>query len=745
MNHLVFTNLPPAWVLVLVILPLTCLLSANAYRLRRRAPVARRSAMTLRFLVLATALFLFFGPAWQRDRVESEPAPLAFLLDDSASMRIAEQPELPTRLAELQALLTSPLREQLEEDYQLQAWRFSERLAATPSDGSELTGSGQASALGQALESLLAEYRGQRMPDVVLFGDGRSNLGGSALDAADRLRTEGVKVHVVAFGQAEEAPDLVLERIQTPDLILAGDVGLFSLRLRATGSPIPSQAVVRLLDEVGNELDRTLVQDVDENGVNLVLSALLQAPGERRLVAEVLPVDGETATENNRLELSLTVKEVQVRVLFVEGKPRWEYRYLKDRLIRAERDVLLNCWLAEADRAFPQEHSRGTRSLLRLPVDANDLLDRFDLVILGDADPTRLTPDPLDGQRFLAGLAEFVEKGGGLLMLAGPQFNPQAYVGSPIEELLPVILGKEAPASNPLVHPMPPDPLRPHPVVLFSSDPRENEELWETSAPLWWYQPVERLRPGATAWLVNADHENRFGPHVLAASIFAPDGWVGWIGIDATWRWRFPGGERYVDRFWRSALRHLAATRLRGDFGRIRLDLDRSEVELGAFLQIEVRLLDDSFQPVVDEEGVPVFLEGAGRAADLRPVQDQPGIYRGRLRASAAGPARVYLTADGDPDSEAVASARFHVNLPSREMADTSQDHVLLTALSGRTGGMLLDVSDADRLLDTLDGRERVTRILNSSRDPLNPWPFLGLILGFAAAEWILRKRLNLS
>jgi len=716
-----------------------------AYRLRKRSRTARRFAMGLRLMLFATVLFLSFGPALQHDRVESEAAPLALLLDDSASMRMADQPGAPSRLTELQALLASPLREELESKYQLQAWRFGERLAATSTHGDELTGAGQASSLGNALEALLAEYRGRRMPDVVLFGDGRTNLGSDPLQAADRLRAEGVKLHIVAFGQAEQAPDLILERIQSPDLVLAGDVGLFSLRLRAGGSPLPKRAVVRLLDELGNELDRAEVQDLDENGVNLVLSALLQTPGERRLIAEVLPVAGETATDNNRLELSLTVKEVKVRVLYVEGKPRWEYRFIRDRLIRAERDVVVNLWLADADRSFPQEHSRATRPLLRLPVDTAALLDSFDLIILGDVDPTRLTPDPLDGQRFLSALSEFVKKGGGLLMLAGPMHNPRAYVGSPIEALLPVIIGKEPLPPKMQITPMPPDMQRPHPVVLFSSDPIENQNLWATSAKLEWYQPVERLRPGATAWLVNPDYSNQYGPHVIAASIFAPEGWVGWIGTDETWRWRFPGGERYVDRFWRSALRHLAATRLRGDHGRIRLDLDRTEVELGAFLQVEVRLLDDSFQPVVDEEGVALFLEGAGRAADLRPVADQPGIYRGRLRASTPGAARVYLTADGDPDSEAVASARFHVNLPSREMADTSQDRALLTALAGRTGGMLVDAASADSLLDTLDGRERVTRILNSSRKPLNPWPFLTLILLCAAAEWILRKRLNLS
>ncbi len=745
MNHLVFSHLPPAWVLGLVLLPLTLALAMLPYRHTGRPRRGLGFAALLRWVLLATTLFLCFGPALQQDRVVTEPAPLALLFDNSASMRSSDQSGGPTRLSQLQSLLQSPFRRQLEEHYQVQAWQFDDNFTSTATDAKQLQGDGQASALGDALQGLLAEYRGRRIPDVVLFSDGRNNFGSDPLLAADRLRAEGVRVHAVAFGQTAEAPDLILERVQTPDLVLAGDVALFSLRLRASGQPLPDHAVVRLLDELDNELDRTTVEDLGENGINFVLSALLQEPGERQLQAEVLPAPGEQATQNNRLQLSLTVKAVQVRVLYVEGKPRWEYRFLKDRLIRAERDVLLQCWLAEADRGFPQEHSRGSQALLRLPTEPAELLERFDLIILGDVDPAQMTPDPLDGQRFLSAVEEFVHKGGGLLMLAGPLHNPRAYLGTPIENMLPVVLGKEPPVPTSEVHPLPPDPLRPHPVVLFASNPQENLELWQTSAPLWWYQPVERLRPGATAWLVNPDRENRFGPHVLAASIYAPEGWVGWVGTDETWRWRFPGGEHYVDRFWRSALRHLAATRLRGDHGRIRLDLDRTELELGEFLQVEVRLLNDSFQPVVEEEGVPVFVEGAGKAALLHPVAEQPGIYRGRVRASAPGPARVYLTTDGEVDGEAIASARFHVHLPSREMANTAQDRELLIALCGRTGGQLLDWTEASQLLKTLDGREKVRRVLSSSRHPLSPWPFLAFLLGLAAAEWILRKRFHLS
>ena len=746
MTQLFFTDMPAAWVLWLVIAPAVIAFAAFAYRLRGRNRSTRRATTIFRVLLLALVIFLCLGPALRDDHVSTEPAPLALLLDDSASMSSVDGNDGLTRQQNLSALLGSPFREQLDDQYDLMAWQFAERLVATNPDGSQLNAAGQESAPGDALLALMAEYRGRRMLDVVLFSDGRSTSGVDLPEVSERLRNEGVKVHVVSYGNASAAPDLMLERIQTPDLVLAGDVALFSLRLRATGSNLPSEATVRLLDESGNVIgDSVLVQSPDENGVNLVLSAVLQEAGERTLTAEVIPVDGETAIDNNRITMSLTVKEVQVRVLYVEGGPRWEYRYLKDRLIRAERDISLSCWLAEADRNFTQEHSRDADSLLALPVEVDDLLENFDLVILGDADPTRLTPDPIDGQRFLASLAEFVEKGGGLLMLAGPKYNPSAYIGTPIEAMLPIIIGREDAVASKEYSPLPPDIQRPHPVVLFSSDPEQNRELWTTSAPLWWYSPVERLRPGAQAWLVNNAVENRFGPHVIAASIFAPEGWVGWIGTDETWRWRFPGGEKYVDRFWRSALRHLAITRLRGDHGRLRLDLDRTEVELGAFLQVEARLLDDSFQPVVSEEVVPLFLDDSGNTSMLSPVPDQPGIYRGRIRASSLGPARVFMTEDGDVDSEVIASARFNVHLSSREMANVSQDQVALAALASRTGGQLVPMDRANDLLDTLDGKNRVTRVISSAIRDLEAWPFLALFLVLAAAEWLLRKRMNLS
>ena len=742
---LVFASLPPAWVLGLVVAPAVVLLAWLAYRRPARARGLRRAAMALRVLLVAGAITLLLGPYLREDRTRTENAQLVLLYDDSASLQAEDGGTTGTRLQRLQALLASPFLTTLGERYTLRAWKFAERATSAAPDGSGLQGDGEATALGDALLAVLAEARGRQVPQVVAFSDGRVNLGTALPEAADRLRAEGARVHVVGLGSAAAAPDLVLERVQVPDLVLVGDVALFTLRVRGNGTGLPDNAVVRLRAEDGRVLDQAVVAAPDASGVNIVLGARLEQAGERRLVAEVEVAPRETATANNKLELALDVEDVRVRVLYVEERPRWEYGFLMQRLRRAERDVQLNCWLADAARGFAQEHSAGVAPLARLPLDSEELLANFDLVILGDADPQRLTGDPLDGQRFVNALSEFVRRGGGLLMLAGPRHNPVSYVGTALEPLLPVVIGREPQPSGEGFLPLPADPGRPHPTVLFDGDPQRNLELWQNSMPLWWFYPVERLRPGAQAWLVHDTATNAYGPYVIAAGGYAPEGWVGWVGSDETWRWRFPGGEIYVDRFWRSALRHLAATRLRGDQGRARLDVDRSVVELGEFLQVEARLLDDAYQPVVAEDGVAVFVEGSEQPVVLAPAPDRPGIFRGRVRAAAPGPALLYLPVDGDPDREFLASARFVVTLPSRETADISQDDAALAYLAEQTRGRKVQLEDAAELLDELDGSERVERLLSSQQRELPALPILLGLVALAGGEWLLRRRMNLS
>lgn len=758
--RLLFQVVPPAWVLGLVVAPAILALVFLAYARPRRSPGARRVLQGLRTALLALAVLLALGPFLRRSREHTEPAPLALLYDDSASLQRRDPlpPQARERLQQaglvvaaeprradlVQALASSAWRGTLEARYRLEAWRFAERLSPTAADGSGLEARGGATALGDALLALLGEHRGRRLPDVVLLSDGRSNRGTDSLAAADRLRTEGVRVHVVALGDPRPAPDLALERVQAPEVVLRGDEALFLLRLRGSGSGLPRQATVRLLDDRGRTLDQAAVAPA-EAGAQFALGARLEAPGIQRLAAVVEDLPEETARDNNRLELAVEVKDVKIRILYVDGTGRWEYRYLKNRLVRATGDFVARCWLADASPDFPQEASPGVERLRRVPTSAEELLENFDVVILGDADPAALDPDPRAGPRLLDALNAFVRRGGGLLLLAGPRHNPRALRGTALEPLLPVVPGEGAgPLAVPF-RPTPPDPSLPHPVTLLEQGPEASARIWRSLTPLWWYSPAERLRPGAQAWLVHPEVQTAEGPMVLAAGIPVPEGTVGWLGTDETWRWRDPDGERYLNRFWRALLRHLAAGRLRGAEGRARLDLDRSRVELGQSVTAEARLRDESYQPLLREEGVDAFLENRPNPVHLAPVPDQLGTYRGRFRPGEPGPGLLVLTADGRPESPPLATARFEVVLPSAEMRNTAQDAATLEALAARTGGTLVPAEGAFDLLQRLDGRERAVRTLGSQDSPLDGSFLLALFLLLGCGEWLLRKWINLS
>mgnify|MGYP004002414551 FL=1 len=739
MTELLFYLSPPAWVMALLVLPTLALFAFAAYRLPHPSLGARRVLIGLRLALLALVAILILGPHWRHSTTQDEPAPLAILADDSASMHRADV-EGQTRLSALKQLLASSWQSTLAERYDLSAYRFADDFQAMPLNGSALTGKGTATSIGQALDSMLTEFRGRSQPDVVLLSDGRSNSGTELTPMAARLAAEGIRVHSVAIGQSQAAPDFTLEPVRLPGRLLVDDDAQMTFRLRARGEALPTQAQVQLLDENGRVLDSTTLPTPNASGTLVHLQARVLEAGARVWLAKVTPAAKETALADNIVSVAIDPQAIRIRVLYVEGNPRWEYRYLKNRLLRANRNLDTHIWLSSASRDFPQECTSGLTPLTRLPTEATNLLDHWDVILLGDAHPETLSADPADGERFLSAVETFVKKGGGLLFLAGPGAGSTALQTGALGDLLPIQLDG---------HPAPTAPFRaqpaaagiPHPVSSLALDPEQTRQIWGEQAPLWWAAPSGALRPGARSWLVRTDAMGKEIP--VAASHRVPDGWVGWLGVDETWRWRFPQGERQLERFWRSAIRHLASTRLRGTDGRAQLQVDTQEPEVGSFLTVEARLLDPSWEPLQAPDGIPVFHDDL-EALLLQPVLDDPGVFRGQLRIMSPGPQSLRLTLNQTPSGETLASAAYTATLTSLENHNTALHAAALQELSQITGGTSVTLAQADALLLRLDGKERIQHVTSREDSPPSPWPLLFVFLLLATLEWALRRRWDL-
>mgnify|MGYP006277921483 CR=1 FL=1 len=294
-----------------------------------------------------------------------------------------------------------------------------------------------ASRLGQCLIDVLQAQRGRPTAAVVLLSDGVTTEGRTLAEAADLARRRHVPLYCIGVGADRPPRDLRLDDLVSDDVGFVGD--LFPFETRLTGSGYSGRSVrVRLVrtdsGAVLAEQTVTIPDDAESLPVRLAFRPKAQGELSLALVAESLP--GEATTENNRLVRTVTIREEKLRVLLVQAAPSYEYRYLKTLLQRQrqadgnrERAVELTTVLQEADPEYPAGDETAAATF---PAN-RDALFAYDVVVLGDADPRLLGTAALDN------LAAFVrERGGGLIVCAGPRFMPVAYRGTALSELLPV-------------------------------------------------------------------------------------------------------------------------------------------------------------------------------------------------------------------------------------------------------------------------------------------------------------------
>ncbi|HUR27321.1 MAG TPA: hypothetical protein VM509_03990 [Planctomycetota bacterium] len=777
-------DLPPAWVLVLVVAPLVFAVCWLGYRGERLSKAARFLLAGLRMGAIVTLLIVLFRPVLVERREDVQKAEVLVLLDDSASMRrkdaysgdepgrkVAEtlsgKPAAQTMRLELEeALLDKQLLPHLKSrGYVARPFRFAEGLApfspAPTEPGKELVvdhleGHGATTQLGDALSGVVAAHRGRHVTDVVVVSDGRSNAGVAALDGARAAMAAGIPVHTVLLGDARREKNVLIEIVEAPTTALEGDEIAVIVRVVGRGVDAGTRTSVALEELHADTATVAAEEELDLSDTGERATLLARAgpadprTGDRRFRVSVPPIEGETLLDDNALEFSVHVTPAKVRVLYVEGYPRWEYRRLKEMLKRADEKLEVSCMLMSASPDFPQETSRGLTPLTSVPTDRKELLENYDVVILGDVNPYTVSPDPARADEFMKSLREFVERGGGLLFLAGEHDDPRAFLRTPLEELLPVAVdASDENAVSMARLPWQPrleDPLVPHEIVRLSPDPQVNRRLWEDVGGLsgmYWFAPISRAKPGTQVLLRHPTLENSAGRYPLLVAGYFPSGRTLFVGFDESWRWCFHYGDTYHERFWRNAIRWLALGRLKSGDRRFRVEVARTTYTLGERAVVEARVLDEDYRPspVPKQEVIWSDPEGKETHVELPMVPGRNGVYRATLDAERLGAHRVWIENAG----ARVASADFEVSLPSLENQDPSPDPGLLRELAAITGGKAVELSGLRDLLAQFPGGEERREPISSRLDDVwDRWGTLWIALGLLAAEWILRKRWEL-
>ncbi len=779
-----FLDLPPAWIIALVIVPMVLGLCALVYR-NEGSTISNRARWIcggLRVLAFAMLFLFLFRPVFETYEVEVEKSVLPILLDGSSSMsrsdaysdvevagRLArlsglsgtEAVAATTRIDLMKAILSRPKTDPtqvLSERNEVRLYSFGDEVRSL-GDPADLRAEGHYTRLGNAIVEVQSEFssRGKRVAEMIILSDGRSNSGLDPAEAAERAALDGVRIVTVGVGDPNEPKNIEIRAVRAPDVALVNDDVGFEVVISSKGYEGRVTSLVLRTKGSENVLashEVTLTRDGRDQ--NEVLFWRPEREGEYDLEVCVVALSGEQFLDDNVRAHHLRVDPEEIKVLYVEAYPRWEYRFLKNILLRGK-NMRAQCLLLDADKDFIQESSDGTAALTSFPPTKNALFE-YDVVIIGDVDPYRIAPSVDESTLTLRYLKEFVEVGGGLIMLAGMLDNPRAYVGTLLEDVMPVVLGdadeERRMLSDGYIQPFRPrleNPLDPHEVVRLEKDLVKNRKLWEdpeVGLPAQeWYYPVRKAKGGAEVMLRHPVNANQFGNHVLMASTFYPSGRTMFIAFDSTWLWRKFYGDRYTERFWRAAIRYVALNKLRRTNKRFELLTDKSLYDINDAIQISARVKDLDFNPVALESYAVQLADEQGRVTpiELANIDPTEGLFEGTVRLGLPGSYQIWLEDWTARETGRLAPKSFRVEVPQHEWDDPVLERDALEAIAASTNGEYYGLDEFEGALASIEGDVRERKKGEPTREEL--WSSFAALLGFLGAislEWILRKKYNL-
>jgi uncharacterized membrane protein len=578
--------------------------------------------------------------------------------------------------------------------------------------------------------------------------DGGNNAGSDPIMAAKAARMEGVPVYTYGVGISSPKDIIVADIFIQSDVVFARDEVPISVRVRGQNLKGESaQLVLNFGGEKADEKTVTFTQDHDEQVISMKFTPATK--GAYDVVASIAPRPDETETRNNSVQRRLKVVDDKIKVLMVEQSPRWEFKYLMQQMLR-DRRVDLRVLLLEGDSGITK--GPNTPYLAEFPKTKVELNDKFDVLILGDVDPKTFTSDQLKN------INEFVSiAGGGLIMVAGRQFSPNAYANTPIDKMLPVELepGRSFTPSGPGADVFD-KPIRMeltakgarNGMLRLSSKEDESRRKWKELPPIYWAARVARAKPGAEALLVDADPAKAIRGEKMPIVAFQQyqRGQVIYVGTDNTWRWRRNKGDEFYITLWGQMIQRIATPHLLNS-KRTQLKTDKEQYVSGEKVTVYAWLYDTTYEPLTDPAVKGYYMPAAGESASraereviLRPVPDQRGMYKGEFIAPPAGSYQFYVDKPAEPEVK----RDFTVAESTVEFGDTAMNEQLLRDIATTTSGQFFREENIDKLPDAI--RLKNDRI---------GWPvemelwstklFFLLVVSVVTAEWILRKSAQLK
>lgn len=583
---------------------------------------------------------------------------------------------------------------------------------------------------------------------IVLFSDGQHNEGDSPVEAAKVLGGRQMPIYTVGFGTTAKPRDLAIIKVDAPDSVFSedrvrgqivlkddmppglpftarisdGDKVLWEQKLTTEDKSVRSVPFNFPLSDVVKERMKSEKQGVEISGVPLELKV------------SVSQVEGDREPGNNESMLRVRAVTQKRKILLLDGRPRWESRYIRNLFLRDEQWEM-NSVIAGASKGEPG-FQRGDKAD-QFPNDAA-LLNSYDVIIFGDVPHSVFHGDEMQWiQDFAA------KRGGAIVFIDGARGNLKDYEGTPIGPLLPVEW-KGKPVHGQIAKLIPTEQAQNLAAFTLAPEKAQNIETWQGLKPPHWLSGATVL-PGAEV-LVQAELEGNGGklPAVVSRPFGA--GRILYNAFDDSWRWRYEVADLYHVKYWNQIANWAGemAFAVRDKF--VSLDAGAITYRPGQSADVRVRLRDGEGRPVTNAVVDAVLTRDGKRVATIRlsPSENAGGLYTGKTAALDPGDYDVSVESVAISERDTKARTSFKVQpLETGELTQLSLNEDLLRQMSAASGGEYLREESIDRLLKLLaplsQGRvlEADTALWQSY------WWFVPIVL-LLTVEWIVRKRIGL-
>jgi uncharacterized membrane protein len=743
----------------------------------------------MKLVALALLLACILEPKWNKQSILPRANTIAIVLDNSESYDIAvsNSPGETRRSSALNALKSGEDQggwiAGLETQFQVQRFALGNQLNPLSTFAQTLPDTSQISPLSTALHHLKSRFTRKPLAAVILLTDGQSSI-----PIPDTVLEEFPPIYPIRPNVEFVPPDLALDDIQITLSQFEDAPVTVQAKLKAKGFE-GRQVAISLLNPEGDVLEKQTKEITFEGttpAIRFQFNPKTTGLAFYKLKLEEVTKEKEKALEeatsaNNETLLTIEQPSQPFRVLYLSGRPNWEYKFLH-RALQDEEKLhlvgLIRVAKKEARFDFRGRSGESSNPLFRGFKDENtgeeEQYDEPVLIRLNTRDQDELINgfpkteeelfpyhalilDDIESSFFRFEqhtlLENYVSKrGGGLMVLGGLEtFQEGGYPKTPIGNLLPLYLSQ--PSQN-----MAQPAEEKHkwmltregwltPWARLRSTETEEQEVHQKMPPFLVYNATNGLKPGATLIAdLNGDMDSRTTPLPAMAEHRVGKGRVIAMPVGDLWRWSMKDPETQPEhqKFWRQTLRHLLADVPEPTT----LKVSKNPESGNEGVTIELTVRDEGFKHLDNAEIRLQLTTPDGSKLTLPAYRSEqlPATWVTHHLPEASGAYTVeaqIFESDGKTFQSKV-KAGWATNHANQEHRDHAINLSVLENLATQTGGKIYTLNDLPALAKELPKLE--APVMHNWNTPLwhNPW-VLALIIFLLAAEWFIRRKHNLA